>query len=79
MTAEIIGLHANAKDAARVALQAAIDAGIKEVIVLGINEDGTVYSDATEADVYRITWLLECYKWTLMKIHHDEQRQDVRD
>lgn len=73
MTDEVMDLHAKAKDAARATLELALAAGLKEVAVLGIHEDGSIFSEVTEMDPYRLNWLLDEYKWTLMRAYYADQ------
>jgi hypothetical protein len=34
--------------------------------VLGVTQDGDIWSESTQADPYRIMWLLEAYKFELL-------------
>ena len=66
MTAEVRGIHNAARSESRRVLKDALRANLKEVIVLGIDQDGEIYSEATEADSYRVMWLLESFKFELL-------------
>lgn len=47
-------------------LQAALKAGLTEVIVIGQRPDGTVYFAMSPAEAPSINWLLDCAKRLLM-------------
>jgi hypothetical protein len=75
MTAEVKGLHEDAQEAVREVLNEAYAQNLKEVVVLGIDQHGEIYSDATEADAYRIMWLLESYKFELLTAAKKERQE----
>ena len=47
-------------------LQAAIDAGITEVVIVGIDADGKHYFASSMSSAPEIAWHLDTAKWRLM-------------
>lgn len=52
-------------------LQSAIDAGVTEVVVVGLDRDGNFYFASSQADAAEVTWHLERAKWRLMQTVDD--------
>jgi len=47
-------------------LQAALKAGLTEVVVIGQRSDGTVYFAMSTAEAPSVNWMLDCAKRLLM-------------
>lgn len=47
-------------------LNGAIDAGLKKVLVLGIEEDGELYAACSSADKVQVLYLIEMFKFKLL-------------
>jgi hypothetical protein len=70
MTAEIHNLNCITRldiPADRV-LQAALDAGLQAVIIVGWNQDGQLYTASSYADGGDALWLVEKFKKRLLEI-----------
>ena len=48
-------------------LQAALDAGLKEVVICGFDANGDDYFASSEADAGAVNWVLDRAKWNLMQ------------
>jgi hypothetical protein len=70
MTAEVLpftGITSLDLDPARV-LEAAMNARLTEVVIIGIDEDGVEYFDSSVSDGPVANWHLDRAKWKLMQI-----------
>ena len=71
MSAEVKGLHDDAIEAARDVLNEAYAQDLKVAVVLGIKSDGTLYASATNGNPMAIIYLLEDFKWNVLRAAHE--------
>ena len=50
-------------------LQGAMDAGLTEVVIIGIDADGDEFFASSQADGAAVGWHLDRAKWRLMRMH----------
>lgn len=58
-------------------LQAAIDAGLSEVVIVGFDKDGEEYFSSSVADGGSVLWNLERAKMRLLRMPDDHPRENV--
>jgi hypothetical protein len=71
MSAEVLpftGITRLDTDPAQV-LQGAMDAGLTEVVIIGIDADGDEFFASSQADGAAVGWHLDRAKWKLMRMH----------
>lgn len=52
-------------------LEAALEEGLEEAVVIGYDKDGDFYFSSSVADGGSVLWLIELAKYKLMRIVHD--------
>ena len=52
-------------------LNDALTADLAAVVILGVNADGTVYAEATPGNVRTLVWLIEQYKFEMLRLYSD--------
>ena len=76
MAAEVKGLHDDAQEYVRIVLNEALDQDLKVVVVLGIKPDGTLYADATNGNSMAVVYLMEDFKWNVLRAAHERTEME---
>ena len=71
MSAEVKGLHDDAIETAREVLNDAYAEDLKVVVVLGLKTDGTLYANATNGNSMAVVYLMEDFKWNVLRAAHE--------
>lgn len=76
MADEVTDLHFDAQEDVRNVLNEAYAQDMKTVVVLGIKPDGTLYADATKGNSMAVVYLMEDFKWNVLRAAHERTEQE---